>query len=77
MSASIYYEPVKGCRMNVDCPSTAISIIQQAFGSLPIEITHHDIEKLHGIAAANSDPIWSELRRAVSEHSTVRVWAEY
>ena len=82
MSASIYYQPVKGKLLPIGAPSSWMGAMRRAFGcDPPWTITDHDYHVLHGLAAGLSSTdqqnACNELAEAAMQHGEIRVWAEY
>lgn len=81
MSASIYYQAVKGKNLSVGAKSSFLAAIERAFGGVPCVLSEHDVLKLQGLAAAfdseDQRAAVQELIEAIEKHASVRVWAEY
>lgn len=82
MGATIYYQPVKGKRLQVGAPSSLLSKLREAFHAEgEIRLTDWDYHTLIGLRAGidstDAKEALDELAKAVMEHSEVRVWAEY
>lgn len=81
MSASIYYQPVKGTHLGIGAPSSFIAAMTRAFGNAPWTLTDRDYHTLKGLAAGlESDDqraAVEELAGAAVKHGELRVWAEY
>jgi hypothetical protein len=81
VSASIYYQPVKGKHLSIGAPSSFIAAMTRAFGNYPWTLTDRDYHKLLGLAAGlDSDDqraAVEELAEAAMASGEIRVWAEY
>ena len=84
MSATLYFQPVKGKALRIGAPSSFMSALDRAFKySQPwtIEASSHDIAILEGLRAGLDDleqrAAINELLKALEDHTDIRVWAEY
>lgn len=82
MSATIYYQPVKGKALSIGAPSSFTSALDRAFGRSPDRILNeYDVPTLRGIAAGfdseDQRAAIDELIEAIQKHAAVRLWAEY
>lgn len=81
MSASLFWQPVKGKTIGVGLKSAFIETFCRVFGSLPYTLSQGDLDRL-GVAAAvwdeqGANNPFSQLHDALQEHASIRVWAEY
>lgn len=82
MSASIYYQAVKGKNLPVGAPQAFLKILREIKnGELPLHFTEYDVRDLR-LAAKLSDneefkECLNELADACEKHESVNVWAEY
>jgi len=82
MSASIYYQPVKGKHLPMGGPSSFIALLKRVFGGdSPWMFTDHDAHRLETAANATENDehraALTELAEAAMKHGEIRVWAEY
>jgi hypothetical protein len=82
VSASIFYQPVKGKRLSVGAPSAFLKALREAFnvnGDLVLSSSSYGV--LQGLKAGldsqDMKAAIEELMAAVETHDEVRVWAEY
>lgn len=82
MSASIYYQPVRGKCLPMGGPSSFIDLLRRVTSSHgDWELDGHWVAQLRGAAAATENTehraALGEIIEAIEKHGTVRVWAEY
>lgn len=81
MSASVYYQPVKGKHLNIGAPSTFREMMERGFGSPPWTLLPEHNIMLEGMKAGTNQiefqEALAELIRAVGDHNQVDVWLEY
>ena len=81
MSASIYYQPVKGICLQMGAKSSFMEAMRRAFGPEPWSLGERDYHTLVGMATGLSDEdhraAADSLANAINEFSEIRVWAEY
>ena len=81
MSASIYFQPVKGKHLSIGAPSSFLAMFERAFGERPWTLMPYDMPKLEGMKAGTDQTEFQQaldvLLDAIAHHDEVRVWAEY
>jgi hypothetical protein len=83
MSASLYYQPVKGTHLSIGAPSSFMGALTRAFGERQPDwrFTEGDLLTLRGLMAGLDSEDQREaiqtIIEAIERHSEVRVWAEY
>ncbi len=83
MSASLYYQPVKGTYLKTGASSGFIALLERVFDAQHghVTLTLTDIGRLKTAAATTENAEYREalniLAEAVEKHGEVRVWPEY
>ena len=82
MSASIYYQPVKGKRLSMGGRSSFLSLLRRVtLSDEPWELDGGWTLQLTGAAHATEDAehraALVEIIEAIEKHGAIRVWAEY
>lgn len=82
MSASIYYQPVKGKYLSIGAPSGFLDLLERlGFHRGDCFITDQDYYKLKAAAAGTENIEYREALMELAEnahkHGEIRVWAEY
>lgn len=81
MSASIFYQPVKGKHLPIGAPSSFLSALEKALGPPPWTIYDRDHDVLRGLAAGleskDQQAAAITLAEAAYNNGEIRVWAEY
>lgn len=82
MSATIYYQAVKGKSLHIGGPSGFLELLRRVFGEgRPWTFTDCDAAKLETAANATDQTEYRdallELSEAVCKHGEIRVWPEY
>ncbi len=67
--------PERGLGIRVKSPSKIAGILRRAFGEMPIRLNPGDTSEIHGIQAADSDPVWGTLLELLRKYDTIEVWA--
>jgi hypothetical protein len=83
MSATIYYQAVKGRALSVGAPSSFLDLLDRVFhnGRSAFTVTDRDADRLR-IAAMATDQIefreaLEEMADAAEKHGEIRIWPEY
>ena len=82
VSASIYYQPVKGKVLPMGGPSSFLDLLRRIMSSGgPWELDGYWTMQLTGAAHATENSehraALEEIVEAIDKHGTIRVWAEY
>ena len=83
MSASVYYQPVKGKHLVMGGPSSFLELLRRITSSNASswELDGHWTMQLTGAAHATEDfeyrAALGEIIEAIEKHGTIHVWAEY
>lgn len=82
MSASIYYQPIKGKHLHIGAPSSFLGLLSRVLKTTqPFLITDQQARDL-GVAAMATEndehrAALLELEEAAYQNGEIRVWAEY
>ncbi len=82
MSANTYWSPI-GKGVSLDCLSGFLDVVaearRQGRGGSELILSHDDIPRLDGIAAADPSTAKAvdEIIEAIHKHDTIRLWREY
>lgn len=84
MSATIYYQPLKGKALAIGAPSSFLEALREAigeggYGEFRLTSDHcHTLKGLRaGLTSMDQKHAIDELIEAVSKHDEVRLWPEY
>ena len=81
MSATIYYQPIKGKSLSIGGPSSFIAAMERALGCPPPwELCEGDYDVLRGLAAGlvgEASRAIETLLDEIEKYGDVRVWLQY
>lgn len=82
MSATIYFQPVRGKALDIGAPSSFLTALREAFHSDgEIRLSSGDYHTLaglrSGLTSTDQKKAIDVLMEAVYSHDEVRVWPEY
>lgn len=81
MSVQLYWQPVYKYTRALPGQSSTKEALERAFGTLPLELSRGDIDKLQGMSAMVEDQdhpnAYDMLIDAINAHHTVRITTEF